>query len=81
MAYGYVPGTTAGTVTVPANVNQLGVDVLANSGGAATVVIGGGGTITVPASTPWTRSIHTPGDGTAVVIGGSVASWVVDWVV
>ncbi len=77
--YGYAAGTAAGTADVPANAQLKSIRVVA-AGTAATVVIAGGATITVPASTPFSTDVV--GDvaaGADVVIGGTPASWYVSW--
>lgn len=79
--YGYAAGTAAGTVDVPAGARVKRVSVIAGSGGAATVTIAGGATITIPAGGSFDEQI--PGDtaaGADVVIGGTVSSYYVGWV-
>ncbi len=74
--FGYAAGTAAATVDVPASARLKSVRVV----GAATVVIAGGNTITVPAST--TFAVDVVGDvaaGADVVIGGTPASYFVSW--
>lgn len=80
--FGYAAGTTATTVDVPSGARVKRVSVIpASSGGAATVTIAGGSTITIPAGSGFDEQIA--GDVTAggdVVIGGNVASYYVSWV-
>lgn len=74
--FGYAAGTAAATVDVPAGARLKAVRVI----GAATVVIAGGQTITVPVST--TFAVDVTGDvaaGADVVIGGTPASYFVSW--
>lgn len=77
--FGYAAGTAAATVDVPAGARLKHVYVLAG-GGAATVAIAGGATITVPTTQP--LNLPIAGDvaaGADVVIGGTPASYVVSW--
>jgi hypothetical protein len=77
--YGYASGVVAGTVDVPAGARVKRVSVLAG-GGAATITIAGGATITVPAGTSFDEQIA--GDATLggdVVIGGMVSTYYVSW--
>lgn len=79
--YGYAAGTAAGTVDVPPTARVKRVSVIAGSGGAATVTIAGGATITIPAGGSFDEQV--PGDtatGADVVIGGTVSSYYVGWV-
>jgi hypothetical protein len=74
--FAYKAGTAAATVDVPAGARLRAVRVV----GAATVVIAGGDTITVPAST--TFAVDVAGDvaaGADVVIGGTPAAYFVSW--
>lgn len=77
--FGYAAGTAAATVDVPAGARLRAVRVIA-AGTAATVVIAGGATITVPANA--TFSTDVVGDvaaGADVVIGGTPASYFCSW--
>lgn len=74
--FGYAAGTAAATVDVPAGSQLRAVRVV----GAATVVIAGGASITVPVST--TFEVDVVGDvaaGADVVIGGTPAAYFVSW--
>ena len=74
--FGYKAGTAAATVDVPAGARLKAVRVV----GAATVVIAGGDTITVPAATTFATDVV--GDvpaGADVVIGGTPAMYFVSW--
>ncbi len=77
--FGYAAGTAAATVDVPAGARVKRIRVTA-AGTAATIVIAGGNTITVPASGTFSEAID--GDvaaGADVVIGGTPASYYVAW--
>lgn len=79
--FAYAAGTAAATVDVPAGGRARFVTVLAGAG-PATIVIAGGATITVPAG--GSLDIPIVGDtaaGADVVIGGTVASYLVTWTV
>lgn len=75
----YAADTSAGTVSPPGGARLKYVEVLAG-GTAATATIAGGATITVPANTKFSRAISGLTSG-AVVIGGGVAAYYVEWVV
>lgn len=77
----YQAGTAAATVDLPSNATLAYVSVQAGVGGAATITIGGGDTITVPAGGAFDRVIPGQTLGLDVVIAGTVASYYVDWVV
>lgn len=80
--FAYAAGTAAGTVDVPAGARVKRVSVLAGSGGTATITIAGGATITIPAGGSFDEQV--PGDATLggdIVIGGTVSSYYVAWVV
>jgi hypothetical protein len=77
--FGYDAGTAAATVDVPAAARLTRVAVVAGAS-AATIVIAGGDTITVPAGMAFGEEIM--GDvprGADVVIGGTVATYFVAW--
>ncbi len=77
--FGYAAGTAAATVDVPAGSRLRSVSVIAGAG-AATIVIAGGATITVPAGAGFDEQII--GDvpvGADVVIGGTPATFFVSW--
>jgi len=78
-AYAYSAGTAAGTVNVPAEARLETVSVVAGSGGSATCTIGGGNTITIPASATFSDNISGATKDQDVVIGGTVASYYVSW--
>jgi hypothetical protein len=79
--YGYAAGTAAGTVDVPALARLKRVAVLAGATVAATITIGGGNTITVPAGTAFDEQIPGAAIGADVVIGGTVQAFYVSWTV
>ena len=78
--YAYRAGTAAGTVDVPTGARLRRVSVLAGASAAATVTIGGGDTITIPAGGALDESISGDAVGADVVIGGTVQSYYVSWV-
>lgn len=78
-AFDYASNTVAGTVDVPSAARLKRVCVLSGST-AATVTIGGGNTITVPAGGSFDEHIAGDAIGTDVVIGGGVISYYVAWV-
>lgn len=77
--YGYKTGTSAGTVDVPTLARLSHVFVWSGSGGSTTITIGGGDTITLPASGTFALELDTDTQGQDVVIGGGVASYFVDY--
>jgi hypothetical protein len=77
--FAYAAGTTTGTVDVPTAARLKRVSVLAGAS-TATVTIGGGATITIPAGQSFDEQIPGAAVGADVVIGGSVASYYVAWV-
>ncbi len=80
--FAYAAGVIAATVDVPAGARVRRVAVVASPSAAATIVIAGGGVITVPAG--MTFDEHLVGDATAggdVAIGGTPASYYVAWTV
>lgn len=77
--FGYAAGTAAATVDVPAGARVRSVSVLAGAG-PATLVIGGGDTITIPAGDSFSDTLMGElAQGADVVIGGAVASYYVSW--
>jgi hypothetical protein len=77
--FGYAAGTVAATVDVPSGARVRYVTVLSGAG-PATVTIAGGAAITVPTGGNFDRALA--GDaplGADVVIGGTVASYYVEW--
>jgi hypothetical protein len=79
--YGYLAGTAAGTVDVPAAARLKRVSVLANATSATTVTIGGGSTITIPAGGSFDEQIPGLAIGADVVIGGGTPqAYYVSWV-
>lgn len=77
--FGYAAGTVAGTVNVPAG-KQLGtVLVHASSSAPATLTLGGGATITIPAGAVFSERVEGGPFGPAVVIGGSPAAYYISW--
>ena len=79
--FAYAAGTAAATVDIPSQARLETVSVLVGSGQAATVTIGGGATITVPASSGFTENISGEAKNQDVVIGGTLASYYVSYVV
>lgn len=77
--YHYAAGTSTGTVTLNAGQFLSRVSVVADSAASATVTIGGGNTITVPAGTSFDEQIAGVADGADVVIGGTIQSYYVAW--
>lgn len=78
--YAYQAGTAAATVDVPTAARLTRVSVLAGAGGAATVTIGAGNTITIPAGGAFDEKIAGAATNADVVIAGTVASYYVAWV-
>jgi hypothetical protein len=79
--YGYAAGTSAVSVDVPTGARLQRVSVIAASGAAATITIGGGPPITVPANGSFDEVIPGQAIGADVVFGGSLQSYYVAWVV
>lgn len=77
-AFDYAAGTSTGTVDLPANSRLTRVSVVAGAS-AATITIGGGDTITVPANGAFDESIEGEAVDLSVVIGGVPASYYVAW--
>lgn len=78
--YAYAAGTSAATVNVPANGRVQQVYAVSGSGGASTITIAGGDTITVPASTAFSTQITCDTDNQDVVFAGAnLASYFVSW--
>lgn len=80
-AYGYAAGTSAATVNVPSNGKVIGITLLATSAGAATWVVGAGATVTAPASAQIASGVNGQLVGGTITFAGSVASYLVEWVV
>lgn len=78
--FAYAAGTSAGTVDVPTAARLKRVSVVAGASVAATVTIGGGATITIPAGGSFDEQIPGAAVGADVVIGGTVQSYYVAWV-
>jgi hypothetical protein len=78
--YAYAAGTAPATVDLPATARLKRVSVIAGSGGAATVTIGGGATITIPSDGSFDELIPGVAVGADVVLGGDVDSYYVSWV-
>lgn len=78
-SFAYDAGTAAATVNVPDGAVVKQVFVLAGAS-AATVTIGGGDTITIPASTAFEVVVDGALPSADVVIGGTVSSYFVGWV-
>ena len=76
--FAYASGTTTATVDVPAGAFLQRVSVLPGAG-AATLTIGGGDTITVPAGSAFSEEIGGVAIDTDVVIGGDVGTYYVAW--
>lgn len=77
--YAYVAGVAAVTVDVPGSARLTRVSVLAGAA-VATVTIGGGSTITIPAGGSFDEQIPGEALGADVVIAGSISSYYVAWV-
>lgn len=80
-AFAYAAGTAAGTVDVPTAARLKRVSVVAGASVGATVTIGGGATITIPAGQSFDEQIAGAAVGADVVIGGTVQAYYVAWVV
>lgn len=78
--YGYAAGTSVGTVDVPIAARLSRVSVIAGISGA-TIAIGAGATITIPANGSFDEQIPGEALGADVVIAGSVQSYYVAWVI
>lgn len=79
--YHYASNTVAGTVDVPATGRLTRVSVLAGVSVGATVTIGGGNTITIPAGSGFDEVIPGTALGADVVIAGTVQTYYVAWTV
>lgn len=77
--FGYDAGNAIGTIDVPASALLKRVSVIAGSVDA-TITIGGGDIITVPAGGSFDEQIPGRAVGADVVLGGSVTSYYVSWV-
>lgn len=80
LTYAYDAGVDAATVDVPAAALLRRVAVLAGASGVATITIGAGDTITIPASGTFDEQIPGRAVGADVVIGGDVEAYYVAWV-
>lgn len=78
--YAYASGTATGTVNVPGGARLKRVSVIAGTAASATVTIGGGATITIPAGASFDEVIPGSSVAPAVVIGGTIQSYYVAWV-
>jgi hypothetical protein len=78
--YAYRAGTATGTVDVPTGAQLKRVSVSAGITASATVTIGGGDTITIPAGDAFDEQIPGQAVSADVVIGGSIQSYYVSWV-
>jgi hypothetical protein len=79
--YGYAAGTATGTVDVPTDARLRRVSVVAGTASAATVTIGGGNTITVPAGYAFDDEIVGEATNKDVVIaGGPLQAYYIAWV-
>lgn len=79
--YAYRAGNAATTVDVPAQARLKRVSVVAGVSVAATITIGGGETITVPAGMAFDEILPGAAIGADVVIGGTVQAFYVSWTV
>lgn len=77
--YAYDAGTATGTVDVPAAALLRRVTVMAGVSVGATVTIGGGDTITIPAGGAFDEQIPGRAVGADVVIGGTIQAYYVAW--
>lgn len=78
--YGYAAGTIAATVDIPADGRLQRVFVIATENGPASVRVGSGDIITVPADAAFDEQIPGSAVGTDVTIGGNVLAYYVSWV-
>jgi uncharacterized protein YjlB len=76
--FGYRAGTSAATVDLGINDDLKRVTVIAGAS-AATLTIGGGDTITVPAGVVFDETISGRATNADVVIAGSVTAYYVAW--
>ena len=76
--YAYAAGTGTGTVDVPAGARLNMVHAVAG-GSAATLTIGGGATITIPANTVFSTQVLGATLNQDVVVGGTIAAYYIDW--
>jgi hypothetical protein len=77
-SFGYAAGVIAATVDVPARGDIQEISVVAGAA-AATITIGGGAVITVPAGMAFTAYPKGEARAADVVIGGTPASYYVAW--
>jgi hypothetical protein len=77
--FGYASGTSPATVDVPAGARLQRVSVIAGLSVAATVTIGAGNTITIPAGAAFDENVPGQALGADVVIGGTIQSYYVAW--
>jgi hypothetical protein len=76
----YAAGTTTGTVDIPSTALLKRVSVIANAASSTTVTIGGGATVTIPATMVFDETIPGKAVGADVVIGGGAPqSYYVAW--
>lgn len=74
----YSAGTGTGTINIPSPA-RLGFVSLTAGASAATMTVGGGDTITVPANTTFANEFNNTTLNLDVVIGGVPAAYYVDW--
>ena len=77
--FAYSAGTNTTTVDVPAGAKLRRVSVIAGSAASATVTIGGGDTITIPAGGVFDEDSFGATLNLDVVIGGTIQSRYVSW--
>lgn len=76
--YGYRAGTGSATIVVPAGGKVIGLTFLAPSGGAATLTINGGDTVTAPAGAQAGSGVEGQLIAPTLVFTGTASFWV-EW--